>query len=201
MRGASIVPDFPPNVGDEPPAWPISVAMFTEMVYAGLIPEKEPVYLWKGRLVRRMTINRPHALAVTKTYNTLYDLRIPGHFVESEQPMALRLEPSVPQPDLKVGRGRMEDFPRDYPTTADVPLVVEVSDSSLAEDRKLAFTYAAEGIPIYWLINNRGRRLEVYTDPVEGAYAGIATFGTEQDVPVVLDGREVGRIHVADLLP
>lgn len=194
-------PQVAPPESEARPLWPISVAMFTEMVYAGLIPEKAPVYLWKGRLALRMTINRPHAMAATRTDNALYDLKIPGFFVESEKPIALTREPSVPQPDVAIIRGRMEDYPRDYPTTANVPLVVEVSDSSLAEDRKLAFTYATEGIPIYWLVNIRGRRLEVYTEPAEGAYTRCTPFGPDDDAPVVLDGREFGRIRVADLLP
>ncbi|MDB5352671.1 MAG: hypothetical protein JWN86_3918 [Planctomycetota bacterium] len=193
--------DTPTSHDDGPPLWPISVALFTDMIYAGLIPEKERVYLWKGRLAPSMTINRPHAAATTNTYNALYELRLAGVFVESEKPMALRFEPSVPQPDVKLVRGRNQDYPRDFPTTADVPLVVEVSDSSLAYDRKLAFTYAAEGIPVYWIVNIPGRRVEVFTEPAEGAYTRTRPYGPGDEVPVILDGREVGRIPVADLLP
>ena len=197
-----MAPPPPPTPADDgSPTGPISVALFTDMIYAGRIPEKARVYLWRGRLVPLMTVNRPHAMSVTKTSHRLYDLRIAGVFVESEQPMALRLESSVPQPDVKLVRGRMEDYPRDFPTSADVPMVVEVSDSSLAEDRKLGLTYAAEGIPVYWLVNIPGRRLEVSSEPADGAYRRTDSFGPEQDAPVVLDGREVGRLRVADLLP
>ncbi len=141
---------------------PITVAMYAEMIRHGIIGEKEPVYLWNGGLATKMGTNRPHTLAVQNTYDGLFLMRIAGYQPESEAPMALRLSPSVPEPDVKLVRGRSADYREGFPTSADVPLVIEVTDTSLAEDRKLAFTYAAEGIPIYWIVNLPGRRLEVY---------------------------------------
>ena len=55
-----------------------------------------------------------------------------------------------------------EDYNPRMPTTADVPLVVEVTDSTLSKDRALASTYAVEQIPVYWLLNLPEARLEVY---------------------------------------
>jgi Uma2 family endonuclease len=197
---ASGVPG-PSPASFEPPLWPISVALYTRMVYAGILGKYDRVYLWKGRLAPKMTKHRPHCVAVRNTYNALYVLHLEGYTVEQESPMALRLEPSVPEPDVLVFRGGPDAFPHDYPTTADVPLVVEVSESTLAEDRALAFTYAAEGIPVYWLVNIPGRRVEVFTEPAEGAYTRCTPHGPDDMIPVVLDGREVGRIAVRDVLP
>jgi hypothetical protein len=199
MSVATAPPPAPAPI--EPPLWPISVALYLEMARLGVFPHKERIYLWKGRLAPRMTVHPPHSAGVTKTQYALHDLRIADHFVDSEQPMALRLEPSVPQPDVKFVRGRLGERNRDYWTTADVPLVVDVADSSLAADRALAQTYAGEGIPVYWIVNVPGRCLEVYSEPAAGAYNRITTFGPEDEVPVVLDDREVGRLRVRDLLP
>jgi hypothetical protein len=185
----------------EPPLWPISVAMYTAMIEAGILREADCVYLWKGRLAQRMTINRPHSLSLLKAADALRAILPDGYHVETEQPMSLRLEPSVPQPDLMIPRGRYEDYPRDFPSTADVALIVEVADTSLSSDRAMAPTYAAEGVPVYWITNIPGRRLEVHSEPDQGAYTRVTPFEPEDDVPVVLDGREVGRVRVADLLP
>ncbi len=185
----------------DPPLWPISVAMYTRMVYAGILGKYDRVYLWKGRLAPKTTKDRPQCIAVRNTYNALFTLHVEGYTVEQGSPMALRLEPSVPEPDVKILRGRSEDYPHDYPTTADVPLVIEVSESTLAEDRALAFTYAVEGIPVYWLVNIPGRRVEVFTEPAEGAYTRCTPFGLEEVIPVLLDGRAVGGIAVRDILP
>ena len=35
----------------------------------------------------------------------------------------------------------------------------------------------------------------------KAAYRAVATFGKDVEVPVVIDGREVGRIGVKDILP
>jgi Uma2 family endonuclease len=106
----------------------------------------------------------------------------------------------VRYPDVKLVRGRLEDYPREFPTTADVPLVIEVSDTTLPKDRALAQVYAREGIPVYWLINLNDRKVEVYDGPGEAGYARQTTYAESEVVPVVVDGREVGRIPVRDIL-
>ena len=47
-----------------------------------------------------------------------------------------------------------------------MPLVVEVADSSLGQDRTFkSRIYAAGSIPTYWIINLADSRVEVHTDP------------------------------------
>ena len=195
--------DAPPI---EPPLWPISVAMFTNMIDAGLIGENEPVYLWKGRLARRMPPKRPHSIAVYQASAALRAILPAGYSIEQEQPMALRFEPTAPQPDIRVLRGTPADYRPDLPTSADVPLILEVADSSLRLDRVMADTYSGEGIPVYVLVNLVDKCIEVFGDPqpatqAEGArYGTVATFGIEDSFPVVIDGVEVGRIAVRAIL-
>ena len=113
-----------------------------------------------------------------------------GYHIETEQPMAFRFEPSAPQPDVMILRGRVaRTIPR-LPHHGRRGLDRRGRRlRSLAADRKLAFTYAAEAIPVYWLLNLPGRRLEVHTEPAEGAYTRITPFGPDEDVPVILDGQ------------
>ena len=84
--------------------------------------------------------------------------------------------------------------------------MIEVSDSSLARDRKdKHLLYAHDGIPVYWVVNVVDRRIELYTDPQPDAdppaYATRTDYHPGDAVPVVLDGRTVGTLAVADLLP
>jgi Uma2 family endonuclease len=101
---------------------------------------------------------------------------------------------------VKLVRGRRQDYTKAFPTTADVPLVIEISDSTLAEDRALAPTYAREGIPFYWLIDLNSRRVEVYEGPGAAGYARLTIYTEDEAVPVVVDGREVGRIVARELM-
>ena len=180
------------------------LAVYEKIVESGILgefKEARPVYLWEGRLCNRMTMDRPHGLGVKSIYDALRSHGLIGYDVESPTPMALRKFPSAPEPDVKVVRGRSEDYNPKMPTSGDVPLVVEVADSTLAKDRALAATYAAEEIPVYWLLNLSANHLEVYSDPVDGVYTKIAILGPDAEVPVVLDGGEVGRVLVSSLLP
>ena len=61
--------------------------------------------------------------------------------------------------------------------------------------------YAAAGIPIYWIFNLIERQVEVYSMPAAAGYQDRQDFVIGQEVPVVINNVEVGRIPVADLLP
>ena len=50
-------------------------------------------------------------------------------------------------------------FPRSA-GASDVGLLVEIADTSLAEDRKMPQTYAARGITFYWIVNLVDRQLD-----------------------------------------
>ncbi len=80
--------------------------------------------------------------------------------------------------------------------------MVEVADSTLRDDQTLMKRiYARAGIPFYWIVNLPDRRLEVYSDPADADYRQRQDFGPEAEVPLMIEGREVGRISVRDVLP
>ena len=191
----------PPPFVEEHPAWRMPLSVYERIVKAGLLEDYRDVYLWKGRLCDRMGINRPHIFGVNRIFRFLIGLCGDDYSPETEAPVAFRFDDSAPQPDVKVLRGRDRDHLDRMPTTADVALVVEVTDSTLPKDRALIITYAIEEIPVYWLLNIAARRMEVYAAPVAGVYTSVAFFDAGQDVPVIFDGRDVGSIPVADLLP
>jgi hypothetical protein len=87
-----------------------------------------------------------------------------------------------------------------------VTLIVEVADSSLPMDAgEVLETYAANAIPIYWIVNIPRRRIEVYSEPSGPAesptYRASRLYLLGEEVPVVLDGREGGRVAVDAILP
>jgi hypothetical protein len=185
----------------EPPMEPITVPMFRAMVRSGIIGEKEPVYLWKGRLARRMAPNRPHSIAVDRCRRALEAILPPGSHVQQEQPVAMRHQHSTPEPDLAVLRGRPEDSPQDFPTSADMPLIVELADTSIALDREQAGDLALEEVPIDLIVDLKGRRVEARENPRDGSYQRVSIFDEDDELPIVVDGREVGRVAVRGLLP
>jgi hypothetical protein len=65
--------------------------------------------------------------------------------------------------------------------------------------------YASFRIPVYWIVDLNRRIIEVRTQPYgKGKQAGHARCDVYQEhdhVPVVLDGDEIGRLAVTNLLP
>ncbi len=177
---------------------------YHKLIAAGILREGERIELREGWLVHRMTINPPHAVVVTLTADRLASLLPRGWSRRVQQPISLST--SEPEPDTAVVRGMVVDYITRHPTAAHVGLIVEVADSSLEDDRtKMARIYARASIPLYWIININDEQVEVYTDPTgdcdEPRYRTRQDYRRDEEVPFVLDGVEVARIAVAELLP
>jgi Uma2 family endonuclease len=182
----------------------ISVAQYFEMACTGILTKRDRVVLLEGLLVAKMTKKPPHVLAGKLTFEALRRASPPGWHVAKEDPIAT-LE-SVPEPDCTVIRGDARDYHDRWAGPQDVALVVEVADSSLNLDRTvMRIIYARAAIPVYWIVNIPDRRLEVSSDPTGPAdspdYRQRRDYGPDDVVPLVLDGREVGRLGVRDMLP
>jgi Uma2 family endonuclease len=181
-----------------------NVETYHRLVASGVFGDKSSIFLWKGQLVEKVTDmskGRRHVYAVNKLDKLLGTFLPDRWFVEQDQPMEVGAD-SVPEPDLNVVRGRVEDYVERTPTAWDVGLVIEVADTSLADGSgEVLRAYAGSAVPRYWLVNIPRQRIEVYRRPEGNHYAEEAVYGPEEEVPVVLGDREVGRIRVRDILP
>lgn len=186
------------------PIWRLSVDRYHEMIRAGILTEDDPVELLDGLLVEKMVKSRAHTIA-TQEARSAVEQGIPGGwYVHSQEPVTLAT--SEPEPDVIVVRGRPADYPDSHPGPSNIGLVVEVADASLHRDRGLKKAiYAAAGIPVYWIVNLAERQIEVYTDPTgpcdQPSYRQRRDFRPGQEIPLVLDGRELGTIRAAAILP
>ena len=103
-------------------------------------------------------------------------------------------------------RGRLKDYGKRNPTAAEIGIIGEVSDSSYAKDRGPKWRkYAAANIATYWIVNLPQQQIEVYSSPSgqgkSAAYRDANCYGPDDEVPLILDGSELGRIKVRDVLP
>lgn len=184
----------------------IPLDVYDRIADIGLLGPGDKVELLDGLLVKKMTKGNPHIVATMLIMEALRDVVPAGFHVRKEDPVVLPVGPkghaSEPEPDLSVARGAIRDYLTHKPGPRDVALVVEVSESSLREDRGKLTRYAWVDIPVAWLVNLNDRTIEVHSDPAGAAgYRAVATYTDGDEVPVIVDGREVGRIAVADLLP
>lgn len=187
----------------------LSLDQYQQMVEAGILKSGTPIVLLDGLLVTKMTKGNPHETAAYLGQEVLRATLPPGWLVRKESPLALPGGPGVgdsaPEPDISVVRGVIRDYATRTPGPGDVALVIEVADSSVSNDRKGLIRYARAGIPFAWIVNLPSRTLEVSSRPTgpgpDPRYAESRTYGDQESVPVVIDGREVAQIRVADLLP
>jgi len=200
----------PASIGDPTPVrverlYRLSLEQYHRLAESGVF-DKEPVVLIEGLLVAKMTINRPHVIA-TEAVREFLSRSLPvGWHVATQSPISLDDSRSEPEPDVQVARGSYRDYQDRHPGQDDLALVVEVAETSLIDDRTIMKqVYARSTIPEYWILNLPARSLEVYTDPTgphaRPDYRSQIILSADEVVPFFLDGREVARIAVNDLLP
>lgn len=154
---------------------PLTVEQYHAMIAGGILPEGAPIELIDGLLVRKdrrdqggsiMTVGPRHALVLGELADRLRDLLrdAPVH-VRDQLPVTLN-QMQEPEPDVAVATGKRSDYRGHHPGPNEVPLVVEIADSSLQFHRREKLrSYAAAGIPCYWIVNLNQNVIEVYTGP------------------------------------
>jgi Uma2 family endonuclease len=194
----------PPPIVPSEPIWRLSIEQYHEMIRTGILTEDDPVELLDGLLVTKMTKSRPHTIATQRVRAAIERVVPAGWYVDSQEPVTLAT--SEPEPDAIVVRGKPEDYPDSQPLARDVALVVEIADTTLHRDRVLKKAlYAEARLAAYWIVNLAEKQIEVYTDPSgpggQPDYHQRRDFRPGEEVPVFLEGREAGRIRVAEVLP
>lgn len=198
---AHVRPILPPSPCLAEALYRLDVRQYEKMLDDGTIAEDERVELIEGLLVAKSRRSRAAIVAGNKTLRILWRMIPPGWHVAKGVPIQTS-DWSRPEPDLAVIRGVVEDYDERDATSGDTALVVKIAENHLSAARTdMARLYAMAGIPVYWIVNLVDRQVEVYSDPRRGQYRASQVFKPGHDVPLVIDGVEVGRIAVADLLP
>ncbi len=143
-----------------------------------------------------------HSTAVGLVYDALSRLFEQGYHVRDQISLG---ELDEPEPDIVIVKGHRRDYRKEHPNT--VELVVEVASTSLDYDRVIkASLYAAAGIPEYWVLDLKDRRLEVSRDPIPMpdqpfgyGYRSLTIYLPDDEVSPL--AKPKAKIKIADLLP
>jgi hypothetical protein len=158
------------------PGWKpyhLSVEQFRTMIRAGIFSDGACLELLGGILVAKAVRSDPHDFVVGAIGDEIRRFLPAGWFVREEKPIAIgkRSQPETTYLTDRADRWRI---------------------------------YATARIPAYWIVHMGERRVEIYRDPIGRAqtatYRLSETFGSEDHVPLILDGLEVGRIAVKEFL-
>ena len=175
----------------------LTVADYRRMGEMGIIATKDRVELINGEIIDMSPIGSLHA-ALVRAITKFLESRIGGiALLGVQDPLALD-DVSQPQPDITVLKSRQDFYSTAHPGPADVLLVIEVADTSLAFDLGVKVPlYAVHDIPEVWVIDAATRRTHRFRRPEGGRYA-------EQDVveptePLACGGVMAGRELLAEV--
>ena len=147
-----------------------SAAEFERMGEAGVFTKDARLELIEGEIIEMSPIGSRHAACVK--FLSRFLNRVIGDIalVSTQDPIRLN-DFSQPQPDIALLRLRV-DFYRDaHPAPADVLLIIEVADTTLAYDRQIKVPlYAQAGIQETWIVNLTEEQVEIYSGLANGAY-------------------------------
>jgi Uma2 family endonuclease len=167
----------------------LDVDAYYRMAEAGILTQNDHVELIGGEILDMTPIGSAHAGKINRLNRLFARAAADGLALVSVQ-SPLRLDAyNEPEPDVMLLKPREDDYQDRHPGAADVLLLVELSESSLAYDRgmKLAL-YAKFGVQEVWIVDLRGAAIEVYREPAGDAYAVAERLTSGSLAPLLVPG-------------
>ena len=191
----------------------ISVDTFHRMGEAGILGPSDRVELIAGEIIDMSPIGAMHAALVDMLARHFGRRAGRSLVVRCQNPLRLD-DLSEPEPDLAILRPRADCYTTAHPEAADVLLVIEVADTSLAYDLGTKVPlYARHGIPEVWVIDAATRRTRLFRQPTRSreasrpsasGYAEEASFEPDETLAcpgVIDDAGACVVVELARLLP
>jgi Uma2 family endonuclease len=182
------------------PLYRITLEQYESLIASSFFSKRDDVQLINGYVVTRMAESPLHGAVLEVVRIAIGAILLAAWHTRSQSGLRIPAQVSIPRPDLAVVRGVPQDYKARYPEPADTALVVEISISSLDEDRALADIYGKAGIPVYWIVNVDDGQVEVYSNPGPNGYRSHDVLAPGHVLSVVVDGVEIGEIAVDDIL-
>jgi Uma2 family endonuclease len=154
----------------------LTVAEYYRMGETGILPPDARVELIEGEVIDMPPIGSFHAGTVEYIGHSLRLACGAQALVRMQNPVFLDLH-SEPQPDVALVCPRPDFYRSAHPGSADVLLIVEVADATLAYDTQIKLPlYARYGIPEVWIADLFNRRFLVHRTPTPTGYQDVRTL-------------------------
>jgi Uma2 family endonuclease len=153
-----------------------TVREYHQMGEAGIFTRDDRVELLEGKIYAMSPIGSRHAACVKRLTQLFVKKLVDQAIVSVQDPIELN-DRSEPEPDLAILLPRDDFYEEQHPKSADVLLLIEVSEVTLRFDRNVKLPlYAQNGIAEVWIIDLKKASVEVYREPQDGIYAQKLTL-------------------------
>lgn len=153
-----------------------SIDEWHELVNSGVL-EGKPVEFLEGNIIEMSPEGIEHSYTSQSVSDYLRDLLKGQAHIRGSHPITL--DNSEPEPDIAVVRLPETIYRVRHPAPQDIYWVIEVSNQTLKKDKtEKIVTYARNGIPEYWVIDLKNKKLIVHTSPLNHRYSVIEEFST-----------------------
>lgn len=162
----------------------VTVAEYYRMAEAGVLAPDARVELIEGEIVDMAPMRSGHAAAVSRLFATIVTAVGLRAVATCRTPLHLS-DRSEPEPDLMLLRPRTDFYRTAHPTAADVLLLIEVADTTLAYDRGIKIPlYARHGVGEVWIIDLDNKLVRFFRQPAGDTYADITATETPGVTPI-----------------
>lgn len=145
-----------------------TISDYHTIIDAGLFLNRH-VELLNGLIVEMSPEGPDHADLSTDALEFFMAAANGRYRVRPAKPLTLLENNSEPEPDIALVKP--QSYRQSHPTSDDVFLIIEFSNTSLAKDiEDKRRVYASAGIQDYWVVNLRDRQLIIYRNPSNDDY-------------------------------
>lgn len=153
-----------------------TVADYHQIANTGILTPDTRVELIEGEMIDMPPIGSLHAGTVDYLAEVLRAACGGRVIVRAQNPVFLDLH-SEPQPDITLLRPRPDFYRGTHPAPADILLLIEVADSTLAYDTRIKLPlYAHHGIPEVWLVDLPNRQFLVHRAPTLTGFQDVQSL-------------------------
>ncbi|MBE9110122.1 Uma2 family endonuclease [Nodosilinea sp. LEGE 07298] len=157
---------------------------YHQMIAAGILSDRR-VELLNGEIIEMPPEGEPHAYYASTVGDYLRAMLGEQAQIRESHPITIPAAQSETEPDLAVVQPLGKEYLQHHPYPENVFWLMEFSDTSLQKDLEpKAKTYAAAGIPEYWVVNLQRMELVVMRNPVNEVYQSQTTLKEGSITPI-----------------
>lgn len=160
-----------------------------ELVNSGVLAGKS-VELLEGNIVEMSPEGAEHSYTSQSVSDYLRNLLKDRAYVRDAHPITL--DNSEPEPDIAIVALPINLYRDCHPYPQNIYWLIEISNRSLQKDlEQKLITYARNGIPEYWVIDLKHKKLIVHNELKNGTYSQIVEYQSGMVTPQAFPDIEI----------